>query len=189
MDTGSTFPRGKVVGTWSYPLTSTYSRGWESVKLYLHSPIRLHCVVFTYEGRLKSSWTPLITLFTFSRSRWSVIGSISLAKRGTSKKRPSPYLHKVPTRSNKVSPRIFQTALVQLSLTLVYSVGSAYSTHGKNEKCIQNSTRKTWRDHFRGTDVGGSIILKWFLRKYDVKNWNGFVWFRIQSSDELLRIR
>jgi hypothetical protein len=29
-----------------------------------------------------------------------------------SKKRPSPHLHKVPTRSNKVSPRTFQTALV-----------------------------------------------------------------------------
>jgi hypothetical protein len=35
-----------------------------------------------------------------------------LAKGGTSKKRPSPYLHKVPTRSNKASPRTFQTALV-----------------------------------------------------------------------------
>jgi hypothetical protein len=30
---------------------------------------------------------------------------------GTSKKRPSPHLHKVPTRSNKVSPRNFQTTL------------------------------------------------------------------------------
>jgi hypothetical protein len=34
------------------------------------------------------------------------------AKGGTSKKRPSPHLHKVPTRSNKVSPRTFQMALV-----------------------------------------------------------------------------
>jgi hypothetical protein len=32
-------------------------------------------------------------------------------KGGTSKKIPSPHLHKVPTRSNKVSPRTFQTAL------------------------------------------------------------------------------
>jgi hypothetical protein len=38
--------------------------------------------------------------------------SASLAKGGTSKKRPSPHLHKVPTRSNKVSPRTLQTALV-----------------------------------------------------------------------------
>jgi hypothetical protein len=28
------------------------------------------------------------------------------------KKRPSPHIHKVPTRSNKVSPGTFQTALV-----------------------------------------------------------------------------
>jgi len=31
---------------------------------------------------------------------------------GASKKRPSPHLHKVPTRSNEVSPRTLQTALV-----------------------------------------------------------------------------
>jgi hypothetical protein len=49
---------------------------------------------------------------TFSRSGWSVVRSASLAKGGTSKKRLSPHLHKVQTRSNKVSPRNFQTALV-----------------------------------------------------------------------------
>jgi hypothetical protein len=43
---------------------------------------------------------------------WSVVRSASFAKGGTSKNRPSPHLHKVPTRSNKVSPRTFQTALV-----------------------------------------------------------------------------
>jgi len=31
---------------------------------------------------------------------------------GISKKRPSPHLHEVPTRSNKVNPRTLQTALV-----------------------------------------------------------------------------
>jgi hypothetical protein len=31
---------------------------------------------------------------------------------GTSKKRPSIHLHKVPSRCNKVSPRTLQTALV-----------------------------------------------------------------------------
>jgi hypothetical protein len=35
---------------------------------------------------------------TFSRSGCSVVNSASLAKGGTSKKRPSPHLHKVPTR-------------------------------------------------------------------------------------------
>jgi hypothetical protein len=49
---------------------------------------------------------------TFSRSGWSVVSSASLAKGGTSKKRPSPHLHKVPTRSNVVSPWTLQTALV-----------------------------------------------------------------------------
>jgi hypothetical protein len=47
-----------------------------------------------------------------SRSGWSVVRSASLAKGGTSKKRPSQHLHKVPIRSNKMSPRTFQTALV-----------------------------------------------------------------------------
>jgi hypothetical protein len=49
---------------------------------------------------------------TFLRSGWSIIWSASLAKRGTSKKRPSPHLQKVPTRSNNVSPQSLQTALV-----------------------------------------------------------------------------
>jgi len=37
-----------------------------------------------------------------------------LAKGGTSKKRPSPHLHKVPTWSNKVNPPPFKTALVRM---------------------------------------------------------------------------
>jgi hypothetical protein len=48
----------------------------------------------------------------FSRSGWSIVRSSLLAKWGTSKKRPSPCLHKVPTRSNKVSPHTLQTALI-----------------------------------------------------------------------------
>jgi hypothetical protein len=50
---------------------------------------------------------------TFSRSEWSVVRSASLAKGGSSKKWPSPHLHKVPTRSNKASPRNLRTALVE----------------------------------------------------------------------------
>jgi hypothetical protein len=45
---------------------------------------------------------------TFLRSGWSIVRSASLAKGGTSKKRP--FL----TWSNKVSPRTFQTALVNI---------------------------------------------------------------------------
>jgi hypothetical protein len=59
-----------------------------------------------------SKWCTIFT--TFLRSGWSVVRSASLAKGGTSKKRPSSHLHKVPTRSNKVNPRTFQTALVDL---------------------------------------------------------------------------
>jgi hypothetical protein len=58
------------------------------------------------KGSFKTAVTP------FSRSGWSVVRSASLAKGGTWKKRQSPHLHKFPTRSNKVSPRTLQTALV-----------------------------------------------------------------------------
>jgi hypothetical protein len=41
-----------------------------------------------------------------------VVRIASLAGGGsTSKKRPSPHLHKVTTRSNKASPRTFETAV------------------------------------------------------------------------------
>jgi hypothetical protein len=59
-----------------------------------------------------SSWSLRQTVCsTFSRSGWSVVRSASLAKAGTSKKWPPPRLHKVPTRSNKASPKTFKTAL------------------------------------------------------------------------------
>jgi hypothetical protein len=61
---------------------------------------------------------------TFSRSGWGVVRSASLAKGGTSKKRPSPHLHKVLTRSNEVSPRTLQTAIVQ---TVIFSVATKYA--------------------------------------------------------------
>jgi len=41
-----------------------------------------------------------------------------LLKGGTSKKRPSPHLHKVPTRCNKVSPQTLQTVLVYITLKI-----------------------------------------------------------------------
>jgi hypothetical protein len=57
-----------------------------------------------------SKWSTVCS--TFSRNGWSVVRSGSLAKGGTSKKRPSPHLHKVPTRCNRLNPRTLQTALV-----------------------------------------------------------------------------
>jgi hypothetical protein len=67
-----------------------------------------------YESCLKSLWTHLITPFMFSRSGWSIVRSASLAKGGTSEKRPPPHLHKVPTWSSKVTPQTFQMALIAL---------------------------------------------------------------------------
>jgi hypothetical protein len=67
-----------------------------------------------------SKWSTVCS--TFSRSGWSVVKSASLAKWGTSKKRPSPHLHKVSTRSNKMSPWTFQTALVNAyTLSVFYN--------------------------------------------------------------------
>jgi hypothetical protein len=60
-----------------------------------------------------SSWSLRQTVcITFSKSGLSVVRSASLTKGGSSRRRPSPHLHKVSTQSNKVSPRTFQTALV-----------------------------------------------------------------------------
>jgi hypothetical protein len=65
-----------------------------------------------------SKW-PTVCI-TFSRSGWSVVRSASLANGGTSKKRPSPHLHEVPTRSNTMSPRTLQTALVHTCIKFWY---------------------------------------------------------------------
>jgi hypothetical protein len=60
-----------------------------------------------------SSWSlQQIVCSMLKRSGWSTVRSALLAKEGTSKKRPSLHLHKVPTWSNKESPWTFQTALV-----------------------------------------------------------------------------
>jgi hypothetical protein len=55
-------------------------------------------------------WTMVCSMF--SRSGWSVVRNALLSKGGTSKKRPSTHLHKIPTWSNKVSPWTLQMALV-----------------------------------------------------------------------------
>jgi hypothetical protein len=88
-------------------------------------PRIIHSVVqrSNYEGRLVSSWTHLITSFTFSRNGWSVVRNASLAKGGISKKRPSPHFHKLATRSNKVSllrtslPRLLQKCSFKTTVT------------------------------------------------------------------------
>jgi hypothetical protein len=71
-----------------------------------------------------SSWSLRQTVCsTFSGSGWSFVRSASLAKGGTSKKGTLPHLHKVPTRSDKMSPRTFQTALILMKfITSVASI-------------------------------------------------------------------
>jgi hypothetical protein len=54
----------------------------------------------------------LMVCSMFLKSGWSVIRSASLAKGGTSKKRPLLHFHKLLTQSNKVSSLTFQMALV-----------------------------------------------------------------------------
>jgi hypothetical protein len=87
-----------------------------------------------------SSWSLRQTVCsTFSRSGWSVVRSAPLATGGTSKSRPSPHLHKVPTRSNKVRPRTLQTALVHTH-THTYTYTHTHThTHLPSRACF---TRK-----------------------------------------------
>jgi hypothetical protein len=40
-------PGGKAAWAWSWPLTCIYCRCSECMKLYLHSPIRLHVIVLS----------------------------------------------------------------------------------------------------------------------------------------------
>jgi hypothetical protein len=54
-------------------------------------------------------WSMVCSMFP--RSGWSVVRSQLLAKGGTFKE-TILHFHKVPTQSNKVSPRISQTALI-----------------------------------------------------------------------------
>jgi hypothetical protein len=89
-----------------------------------------------------SKWSTVCS--TFSRSGWSVVKSASLAKGGNSKKRPSPHLHKVRTRSNKVSPQTFQTALVY---SFVYSTSLSVTLYLFNHLASHlffHSTVRQW---------------------------------------------
>jgi hypothetical protein len=63
-----------------------------------------------------------IRISAIQSSRWSVVRSSSLAEGGTSKKRPSPHLHKVPIQSNKMIPRTSKTAFVYVKKLLNKSI-------------------------------------------------------------------
>jgi hypothetical protein len=55
----------------------------------------------------------------FLISGWSIVRSTQLAKEGSSRKRLSLHLHKVPSQSNKVSPWTLQMVLVCYKLWIV----------------------------------------------------------------------
>jgi hypothetical protein len=98
-----------------------------------------------------SRWSTLCS--TFSGSGWSVVRSASLAKGSTSKNRPSPHLHKVPTRNNDVSPRNLLTALV---FDQYYSL-----------KFNTISRRNYWEIIIVGLNVTNQILIMYlFLRHW-----------------------
>jgi hypothetical protein len=65
-------------------------------------------------------------------------------------------------------------------------MGGACSTHGSDEKRIQNSRRKTSREKTR---VNRKVISKWILKKEDMKMWSGFIWLRIGTGGGLFWTR
>jgi hypothetical protein len=83
---------------------------------------------------------------TFPRSGLSFVKSSSLAKGGTSKKRPSPHLHKFPTRNNKVSPRTFQMALVDHGRFLQHFSQLIVHIHPPVVHCITNVVKTSKRN-------------------------------------------
>jgi hypothetical protein len=66
----------------------------------------------------------------------------SLAKGRTSKRSPSPHLHKVPTRSNKVNPRTLQTALVH---SRGYVMNFILPAYGPNVAEVTRTTKNLGR--------------------------------------------
>jgi hypothetical protein len=61
-------------------------------------------------------------------------------------------------------------------------MGRIYSTHGRG---VHTASKKE-RDHWEDQDMGGWIILKWMLQRYDGVGWTGLIWLRIGSSGGLL---
>jgi len=62
----------------------------------------------------------------------------------------------------------------------------ASSINGRDEKCVQNFDRKTWREDI---GVDWKIILEWILEKWCGKLWTGYIWIRVRTSGELLWTR
>jgi hypothetical protein len=69
------------------------------------------------------------------------------------------------------------------SLNKDNEMGRAYSTHGRDWKCIQNSVRKPkQRRLLENLETDEKIILELILRKQSGKVWTGCIWLRIGIS-------
>jgi hypothetical protein len=66
-------------------------------------------------------------------------------------------------------------------------VGGSRSTHGGDEKCIQNFVGKAEvRKPLEDIGIDGKIILEWILENQGGKVWAGLIWIRIETSGGLL---
>jgi hypothetical protein len=64
-------------------------------------------------------------------------------------------------------------------------MGRACSTHGRDEKCIQNlSESLKGRDHSEDQGMDGKI-LEWIFRKQGGKVWAGCIWLRIGTNGRI----
>jgi hypothetical protein len=66
-------------------------------------------------------------------------------------------------------------------------MGRACSTLESHEKCLKHFDKETELLHLlENLGIHGKLILRWILRKQDVRAWTGFVWHMIGSSGGLL---
>jgi hypothetical protein len=67
-------------------------------------------------------------------------------------------------------------------------MGGPHSTHGNDEKRIQNFGLKTpsVKSKSKDLDVEVRIILQWILVKYGANLGTGFIWLRTGTSGGLL---
>jgi hypothetical protein len=66
---------------------------------------------------------------------------------------------------------------------IIRSRAMRWPWHGRIEMHVvswSGSVKK--RYHLEDLDVDGRIILKWILKKYDVRIRTGFIWLRIATS-------
>jgi hypothetical protein len=62
-------------------------------------------------------------------------------------------------------------------------MSGAYSTHGGDEKYIQNFGLETRKEGLGGD---GRIILKWIISKLGESIWIGFIWLNVGTVSGLL---